>query len=167
MHRRLLALLVGASTLLLVLGGSANAVTYGEKDDNAHPYVVLLTFYYDVDGNGIDTAPVATPDGFTYPVDYQWRCTGTIIDPTTVLTAGHCTAGVPYGTDGLPMTETGSVPMELAHVYIGYDSTTVHPALATTGFVTGNATPTPVLRRLVGDLPTDLRRWGRRTRHAA
>ncbi len=49
------------------------AVVWGEKDGNDHPYVGLLVF--DVDG---------TP---------AWRCSGTLIAPKVVLTAGHCTFG--------------------------------------------------------------------------
>lgn len=57
----------------------AGAITDGNPDGNNHPYVVLLLM--DVDG-----APA-------------FRCTGTLIAPRVLVTAGHCTSnepGIPY-----------------------------------------------------------------------
>lgn len=65
-------------TLMLVFStfGMASAVQFGELDGNDHPYVGLLVF--DVDGSP------------------SHRCSGTLLSPTVMLTAGHCT----FGTSG-------------------------------------------------------------------
>jgi hypothetical protein len=62
--------------LVLVLGtaGVAAAITNGVPDGENHPYVGLLVF---------DVEP-GVPG---------WRCSGALIAPNVVLTAGHCTDG--------------------------------------------------------------------------
>lgn len=62
--------------LVLLSAGPVMAVTDGELDGEAHPHVGLMIF----DAGG---GP-------------SHRCSGTLISPTIMLTAGHCT----FGTDG-------------------------------------------------------------------
>jgi secreted trypsin-like serine protease len=64
------------AALLALVAGPAAGITHGEPDGDEHPHVGLLVF--DVDG-----APA-------------WRCSGTLLSPTVMLTAGHCT----FGTSG-------------------------------------------------------------------
>jgi hypothetical protein len=67
-------LLVGVVTLGLLLGsvGNVAAITHGQLDGDGHPYVGLIIF--DVGGKP------------------ALQCTGSLIAPTVVVTAGHCTS---------------------------------------------------------------------------
>ena len=71
-----LRLLLGL--LLVILGltattmAPASAITGGEPDGNGHPNVGLILYY--------------TEDG-------RFRCSATLVTPTVLLTAGHCTDG--------------------------------------------------------------------------
>ena len=65
---------VVASAAFALCAGPASAITNGELDGNAHPYVGLMVAQ-DADGNPL------------------WRCTGTLLSSTVFLTAGHCTEG--------------------------------------------------------------------------
>jgi hypothetical protein len=67
--RRTLLSLVGL--LLIGFAGHSVAITFGEPDGDSHPYVGTLLFVQ----NGV---------GF-------FSCSGTLIAPTVMLTAGHCT----------------------------------------------------------------------------
>lgn len=64
-------ILVGAMTMALSMALPAGAITDGEPAGDRHPEVVLILM--EVDGQP------------------AFRCSGTLISPTYVLTAGHCT----------------------------------------------------------------------------
>jgi len=70
---RTLGTLVFAVILLVTMTGVSYGITNGAPDANRHPYVGLIVFFY----NG-------------QPLQ---RCSGALLAPNKVLTAGHCTAG--------------------------------------------------------------------------
>jgi hypothetical protein len=79
--KRLKFAMLGVFALLLTTAAPAGAITYGQLDNGEHPYVGFMIFFS--------------------PSDPGWfSCSGTLLDSTTFLTAGHCT--FPVGTDGQP-----------------------------------------------------------------
>lgn len=78
-------LLLFALALLMVamIAVPAGAITSGVPDNNEHPYVGQLFFY---DPNYIDSR-------FTDPGGW-FNCSGALISPTILVTAGHCTFGI-------------------------------------------------------------------------
>ena len=70
--KAVLAVLVTAATLGAMSVGPAAAVTGGQADGDLHPNVGLILFY---DASG------------------RFRCTATLVTPTVLLTAAHCTEG--------------------------------------------------------------------------
>ena len=80
MKKKGLFVLLITLVLLVVMIIPAAAITDGELDGEDHPYVVLLI----MDVEGVPT----------------WRCSGTLLSPTFVLTAGHC-AGAPGEFSGI------------------------------------------------------------------
>jgi hypothetical protein len=74
---------VGA--LLLAPSTPAQAIVGGTPDGGEHPFVGQLLFY----------VPDAVDPRFNDPGGW-FNCTGTLIDSTTVVTAGHCTYAVGF-----------------------------------------------------------------------
>jgi secreted trypsin-like serine protease len=71
--RRITGVIAVTVALLAVGAGIARAITYGDRDGTAHPYVGLVALY--------------KGDSYT-----GFRCSGALISPTVVLTAAHCVA---------------------------------------------------------------------------
>ena len=114
---KLLALVV-ASLAVLVTAAPAMAITDGTRDD-VHTNVGVVRF--------------TLPEG-------RFRCSGTLIAPTVVLTAGHCTEGpatnvyVSFDTD-LPLDPLapGISSQERARRAAHYITGTAHPDPGWTG----------------------------------
>jgi hypothetical protein len=94
--------------LLVVFIIPVAAVQFGELDGDDHPHVGLLVF--DVGGSP------------------AWRCSGTLLSPTVMLTAGHCTFGtsggrvwfdsdVSAGRPGNGYPFSGGTGIEFAEIY--------------------------------------------------
>jgi Trypsin len=88
MRLRILTVLA-AVVALLAVAAPAEAIKNGVPDASAHPYVGQLLFF----------DPTAADPRFTDPGGW-FNCTGTLVSPTIVITAGHCT--FPEGTNGEP-----------------------------------------------------------------
>ena len=73
MRKSVIAIAMLTILAVLALAAPVSAITNGVPDAGRHPYVGLAVF--DVDG-----AP-------------SHRCSASLLSPTVVLTAGHCTVG--------------------------------------------------------------------------
>jgi hypothetical protein len=75
MHKKTLIALLTAVAVLAIAVSSVGAITDGELDGEGHPHVVLLLM--EVGG------------------EPMYRCSGTLLSPTVLLTAGHCVSNYP------------------------------------------------------------------------
>lgn len=71
MRKKLVLAVFSVIAILAIAVSPASAITGNWVEDNEHPFVGLVVFY---DANG----------------EFIWRCSGSLLDPTTFLTAGHC-----------------------------------------------------------------------------
>ena len=71
-------LIIATLILVSLLTSYAYAITNGTPDGDEHPYVGLIVFFIEVDGT----------------LEPAWFCTGSLISPTVMVCAGHCTEGV-------------------------------------------------------------------------
>ena len=75
MTKKVLLALFAVLAVLALAVSSVGAITDGELDGDGHPHVVLLLM--EVGG------------------EPMYRCSGTLLSPTVLLTAGHCTNNYP------------------------------------------------------------------------
>ena len=72
MTKKFVLALFAVLVILALAVSSVGAITDGELDGEGHPHVVLLLM--EVGG------------------EPMYRCSGTLLSPTVLLTAGHCTS---------------------------------------------------------------------------
>jgi hypothetical protein len=105
MKRLLIALAVLA---LMVPMAPASAIVNGGPDGGAHPYVGELLFY----------VPDEVDSRFTDPGAW-FTCSGTLLNSTIVVTAGHCTYAV--GLNGASTTAGGGTGSGGNDVWINFE----------------------------------------------
>jgi secreted trypsin-like serine protease len=106
MRTRLLIVLA-AALAVLTTGGPAHAITNGQHDNGAHPYVGQLLFF----------VPDETDPRFDDPGAW-FSCSGTLLNDHIVLTAGHCTYGT--GKNGASTTANGGSGSGGTDVWISF-----------------------------------------------
>jgi hypothetical protein len=97
--------LAAALIAALAIAAPVGAITNGAPDGGEHPYVGELLFY----------VPDAPSSRFDDPGSW-FTCTGTLLSPTVMVTAGHCTFGV--GKDSVSTTHDGA-DTDAAHGGVG------------------------------------------------
>ena len=123
---RRLFLLVFACLVLVAPMAPAQAITSGVPDNNRHPYVGEMLFY-DPD----DSDPRFTDPGGWF------TCTGTLVDSTHVVTAGHCTHAT--GLNGHSTTAGGGSGSGGNDVWISFAEVPNFDVLPPSSTFTSNA----------------------------
>ena len=120
--RRTLAAIVVSTFALIATATPAAAITGGEPDGDRHPNVGLILFY---DETG------------------RYRCSATLVSPTILLTAAHCTLGTlgkTLVTFDTAITEAPPNPLPAAaDPSVGYTA----EELAAAGYLSGTALTHP------------------------
>lgn len=112
MQKKLLLTVFTALVILAMVVSPVAAITGDFVKDFTHPYVGLVVFY---DANG----------------EFIWRCSGTLISPSTLLTAGHCA-----DTAGGAVTARVYFQQDAGLNYdpaLGYDPVTGYPEFCAPG----------------------------------
>ncbi|MFL6137759.1 MAG: trypsin-like serine protease [Frankiaceae bacterium] len=131
--RALAAAVLAAGTITATIATPAVAITGGHDDGNAHPNVAMIAFY---DSTG------------------RFRCSATLVSPTVLLTAAHCTDGTLGKTavtfDSFIADAPPSPLPAAADPSAGYTAA----ELAAAGYLSGTAYTHPNYSNF-----TDLRNW--------
>lgn len=106
MVARCLTLLAAVVAAVAVAVSPAGAITGNFQKDNVHTYVGLVAFY---DANG----------------NFLWRCSGSLLNSRTFLTAGHC-ADLGQGAVSARVWMTQAVGTQF-NPATGFDPTTGYP----------------------------------------
>src|SRR5215470_15175143 len=107
MRKRLALAIAAAAAIVLAAATPANAITHGQPDAGAHPYVGELLFF----------VPDEPDSRFDDPGAW-FSCSGTLLNSTIVLTAGHCTHAI--GTNGASTTAGGGTGSGGNDVWINF-----------------------------------------------
>jgi hypothetical protein len=115
-HRRVLVVMLSALAVVLAWAIPANAITHGQPDNGAHPYVGELLFF----------VPDEPDSRFDDPGSW-FTCSGTLLNDHIVLTAGHCTYAT--GRGGASTTANGGSGSGGTDVWISFsESPLLDPA---------------------------------------
>src|SRR5215813_4669890 len=107
MLKRVGIVVAAAAAIVVAAIVPVHAITHGQPDAGAHPYVGELLFF----------VPDEVDSRFDDPGAW-FSCTGTLLNDHIVLTAGHCTFGI--GKDGASTTTGGGTGSDGDDVWINF-----------------------------------------------